>query len=793
MRELPSKQLLELLARLGLLTPAQVRSVARRVRKLAGDLPRFDLVWVDALAQSRLLTAYQAREINAGRGGQLAVGPYVVRDRLPSIGYAEIYLARASKQQRRFDIPESDRQGRKRSILGRWVTKPNDCCVLVARLDAAHESEIREQLARLKAASQSISSRHLRPLRDFGMSGDQVWMMAERASGVRASDWITENGRFPPLVVLHLARQMLVGLCELERLALPHGDLNLRNFALGRDGTAALLFPGVRAVLRPHEGFSMIDLSPECYESLAPERVLLGTPPTLASDLFACGCVWWQMLAGRPPITGGNALAKLKAAAESRIPDVRQLAPDAPPVLAEVIAACTSSSAENRPRSFAEVARLLGPAGESGAAMIARCLKAPERWLLPRPRRKRNRSRLAKHALEFTTAAACIVVTLAAWRLTARPASLNAGLAMPTRARRSPDGQKPREATPPPQRVVPASFIEPAANSADKSPGDVPPLRLPVGRVLRLASLDPVAGQLVLGATGLRPIVVVPREGLTIDQPDVRFVDLDFVAEDDGSSSPMIILRASTARFERCTFHGASEQSPRTVIAWESAATSTGDDWDASLDHLSLFNCVVHQAGATIERSRVGEATVECANVLIVASGSLIRLPLPAADAAVSVSLDHCTLRAAGPVVEAIEPSKAFQRLGRITVTAVDCVLAPAKERSLIELSMRDAESGSGTLRWTGKDSLLEVNAGLAASRDKTESLESMDESKINVTGLARSPLDFAGQHLDRPASSQLRRWLAPRQSLAPPGIAPGNLPENSVDLTSSGRNLSLR
>src|SRR5690606_14886162 len=94
MRDQPSAELLDLLARLNLASAAQVRSVARRVRHLAGDLPHIDSVWIDALAQARRLTAYQAREINAGRGLSLAVGDYRILDRLPSPGYADVFRVR---------------------------------------------------------------------------------------------------------------------------------------------------------------------------------------------------------------------------------------------------------------------------------------------------------------------------------------------------------------------------------------------------------------------------------------------------------------------------------------------------------------------------------------------------------------------------------------------------------------------------------------------------------------------------------------------------------------------------
>ena len=89
----PPAELVNLLERLGLASAAEVAAVERRVRKLANDLPLFPSIWVDALAQTRKLTPFQAAEINAGRGERLAVGPYVLSAPVSSLGYADCYRA----------------------------------------------------------------------------------------------------------------------------------------------------------------------------------------------------------------------------------------------------------------------------------------------------------------------------------------------------------------------------------------------------------------------------------------------------------------------------------------------------------------------------------------------------------------------------------------------------------------------------------------------------------------------------------------------------------------------------
>src|SRR3990172_891315 len=93
MREEPPQELVRLLERLDLAAPDRVRSMGRRMHRLARGLPLFDSVWVDALARARVITHFQAGEIAAGRGDALRVGPYVLWGRLPSPGSVDCYLA----------------------------------------------------------------------------------------------------------------------------------------------------------------------------------------------------------------------------------------------------------------------------------------------------------------------------------------------------------------------------------------------------------------------------------------------------------------------------------------------------------------------------------------------------------------------------------------------------------------------------------------------------------------------------------------------------------------------------
>ena len=123
--------------------------------------------------------------------------------------------------------------------------------------------------------------------------------------GCTAGEHLVRHGRVPPLAVLEIASQMAVALVHLEQAGLPHGDVSAATLCLTAQGRALLSAPGVRPIIRPAEGFAHAELAPGDYDTLAPERIDAGATPDPRTDLYACGCLWWHLLAGRAPFPGG--------------------------------------------------------------------------------------------------------------------------------------------------------------------------------------------------------------------------------------------------------------------------------------------------------------------------------------------------------------------------------------------------------------------------------------------------------------------------------------------------------
>lgn len=624
---------------------------------------------------------------------------------------------------------------------------------------------------------------------DAGGDGGRVFAAAPWTEGRTAAQWMVYHGRFPAEVVLEIARAMLAGLAGLEKAGICHGDLSTASLLLTERGDVRLSLPGLRSILRPEEGYVYADLLPEAYDTLAPERIATGTPPQWPSEMYACGCLWWQLLCGRPPLGGGNSLAKLRAAQAGEICDVRRYASDVPAALAAAISTCTEREPSRRPESLARLTALLGPPTRGGKEALADYLARAGRPSVPwtttlRSVQKSNRTPFWI-AGSVCFLAAAIGLLWPAWHghlTTSRSVALASVAAPgpqprgvePTRAAVASIGNAP---LPDGSRVVAAGYQQVETKppdlvlSADKSPP--------------AALLALRAGQRVRGASGKRAAIVVPPTGLVIDKENIHFENVDFVwqpavaaADAQNAESALVHLRASGAEFHGCSFQNTEMLPNLAAIRWVHPARARDVETALPSGRLRLADCLFSGVGIGIDCRTVGALSIELKNTLRLGGGPLLRLDhCPQADEPASIILEQVTLRGGGPLLECLVP-RIVEQPGEISVLSTACAFVPEPGMPLVRMTGAEMPLPLlGTMHWTGQGSLVAPQVPVIVWRGPGNQERTVDESSLAIAGLVRSAVGFAGQPSADPAASRLIRWQAPLQSADPPGIAPAPLP----------------
>ncbi|MCH8921881.1 MAG: protein kinase [Planctomycetes bacterium] len=760
MPEQPPQPLVDLLTRLGLSTASAIERMRGRMRRLARDLPVFESVWVDALAQARVITPYQATEINAGRGERLAVGPYVLLRPLISEGYGRLFSA-------------------KEIVSGRRVR------LLTVSASPEAAGEIRSKLEQLVVSSRQVESPHVATVDACGIdcdqNGDRIWAECRDVDGVTAAEALTRHGRMPAAAALEIARQMSAALADTEAAGVLHGDVSAAGLIISPAGLAQMPMPGLRPILRPEEGYAYADLQPTAYDGLAPERAADGQPPSGAADVYACGCLWWQLLVGRPPFSGGNSLTKLRNVLSARLPSLRRLAPDAPALLIEVIEECLRRDPNDRPVSFQVLQTRLGPASRSGKRALRSYLAGRGGGLVRRGASRRARGRQSgRRSWAGPALIAMILLALATWPLWRRALDgENTAPPLATTTAGAPADDPQSSSASQEDRATPRNpLVQASFNAVDDSSNPRPTRVLATDRTHRLDELDLPPRCIVRGASGGRPQINVPRMGLSITAEDVRFENVDFVwdhpatsSSSNGQRGALVYLLADSAEFRGCSFQATKAAATRPVaVLWQSGA---GRDPQQSLitGQVKLVDCVLAGVDDGLDCHYAGALHVAVTNTLFLGTGALVALDhFPRSDEPVVVAMSQTTIR--GGSALGCRYRAADKSVGRISIVAGGCVFAPADGTSLLRL--RGEGSPDGLLRsiqWSGDGALITPSAPLAAWSNADGKSKAIDTASLEIDGLVRSRVQFVGPAGDVPGGSGAVRWQAPLRSIDPPGI----------------------
>jgi serine/threonine protein kinase len=195
----------------------------------------------------------------------------------------------------------------------------------------------------------------------------QVYEVAERPLPYLAMEFIPGEtlqqklDRVGPLDVpetLRIGRQIAEGLAAAHATDLIHRDIKPGNVLLegGQHKVKITDFGLARAADDASISQSGIIAGTPMY--MAPEQAL-GHNLDQRADLFSLGSVLYQMVAGRPPFRANGTLAVLKRVAEDTPRDIREIIPETPQWLCDIIAKLHAKDPDDRYQSAREVADVL--------------------------------------------------------------------------------------------------------------------------------------------------------------------------------------------------------------------------------------------------------------------------------------------------------------------------------------------------------------------------------------------------------------------------------------------------
>jgi len=256
---------------------------------------------------------------------------------------------------------------------------------------------------------------HILPLFDSGAADGLLYYVMPYVEGESLRNRLAREKQLPIPDAVRIAGEVASALDYAHRRSVVHRDIKPENILL-HDGRALVADFGIALAVVQAGGSRMTQtgMSLGTPQYMSPEQAMGEREISPRSDLYALGCVSYEMLTGEPPFTGPTAqaiVARVMTEAPRAIALQRHTVPEH--VEAAVLTALEKLPAD-RFASGADFAAALqgGSAPVTGRSTAARAVPAP----LPHPRSRTLRA--------LPWALVTVLAALAGWALLRRPARM---------------------------------------------------------------------------------------------------------------------------------------------------------------------------------------------------------------------------------------------------------------------------------------------------------------------------------------------------------------------------------
>ncbi|MEJ2147319.1 MAG: protein kinase [Acidobacteriota bacterium] len=262
------------------------------------------------------------------------LGPYEIVALLGAGGMGEVYRARDTR-------------------LGR------DVAVKVLPQHLSSSAEVRARFEREARTVSSLNHPNICTLYDIGREGDTDYLVMELIDGETLAARVAK-GPLRTDQVLALGTQIAAALARAHRAGIVHRDLKPGNVMLTKSGAKLMDFGLARATGLDAEAVGDLTESPTVAQPLTAEGTIVGTFQYMApeqlegreadsrSDVWALGCVLYEMVTGKRPFEGKSQASLIAAIMEKPPRALSELSPASPPALDRLVRACLAKDPDDR-------------------------------------------------------------------------------------------------------------------------------------------------------------------------------------------------------------------------------------------------------------------------------------------------------------------------------------------------------------------------------------------------------------------------------------------------------------
>jgi serine/threonine protein kinase len=312
----------------------------------------------------------------------------------------------------------------------------------------AEDEPARARFFREARALARINEPHVVGVFDAGEQDGTPFLVMELIEGTTLRDELRTNGRMEPERARELGEAIATGLSAAHAQGVIHRDVKPSNIFLTSTGQPKV---GDFGIARIERGDLTLTLDGQSFGSpayIAPEQAMGGRVDARA-DLYSLGCVLYEMLAGRRPFQGADAVSLTYQHLHTEPARLDVVDARVSPHLASLVASLLQKDPPDRPRSAEDVRQALAAITPTPTAIVPLPVVEREHTAIIPRRAETLASRRKRPWWLFAGAAA--VILLASWALASAlrngETAASAGRSPATRTASSPASSSPTTST----------------------------------------------------------------------------------------------------------------------------------------------------------------------------------------------------------------------------------------------------------------------------------------------------------------------------------------------------------
>ena len=218
--------------------------------------------------------------------------------------------------------------------------------VKVLRGDLATDEKFIRRFQREAYAASALSHPNIVEMYDVGEDNGTYFIVMEYIEGKTLKQLLKKRGSLTSPEVVDIMLQLTDGIAHAHDMYIIHRDLKPQNIMISDDGKIKITDFGIAMALNSTQVTQTNSVMGSVHY-LPPEQAS-GKGSTIKSDIYSMGIMLFELLTGKLPFKGENAVEIALKHMKDDIPSVKKLNPNVPQSLENIVLKATAKNPKNR-------------------------------------------------------------------------------------------------------------------------------------------------------------------------------------------------------------------------------------------------------------------------------------------------------------------------------------------------------------------------------------------------------------------------------------------------------------